>query len=620
MPEFFIKLAFALAIDFVFTKNNKFFHKFQAAVKVPGGAHNVVATIAEALRKGKYVVKLDGENAFNTLLRDEVKKAIHAKELWSLRPLFQTIYDSPGALLLYDESHSLATVIPSDNGVFQGGTESTALFSLAVSDMSAAVSHASMILGDVDDMYLVIDTDDKVHQAINEAEQYLLSKGIKLNRGKTQIFSPKDFNVKIFEALGSFISGSHDLSLRQPILERIKKEAEFLIDCINQLPAQFAFVLFRHCVSTIWAHAITTSFDDLSNDIAEYADSLQLQYLSRILEREGVDTTNLSTNPLVFSPSGLGWRKFVEWAPLLRSNMRFTCRDYLKETGLFDELPSSKLEVHQEENNVQKNFNKYFSVEFLNHAPSRAIHDMNDHQFITYLKTVLNIWSPEKFDCKHPTMNPRGDSIVDSFDYVHHALNCPTCASAFRQSVHDQVNDQFGRCLRSAGTNYYKEPKGFYKNRGKDINFKGKKGPDGLLTHPAWKGLPSEKFLTDITIVHQSAVAYGHHSLRDHILEAYRNKIDEYSDFRKDNPSYTIQPVVFSIFGVIEEKSKVFVQRVLKFHYLYSQFKESVRFTLAQAISDHFDLVRARYSHTSPISASQVPPHSPSSVELSIGH
>jgi hypothetical protein len=302
--------------------------------------------------------------------------------------------------------------------------------------------------------------------------------------------------------------------------------------------------------------------------------------------------------------------------------MKHTCANFLKETGLFDELPTSKLELRQEENNVQKNFNKYYSCEFLNHAPSKSTHDMNDHQFLTYLKTVLNIWPARQFDCKHPGMNPKGDSITDSFDFVHHAINCPTCASAFRQSVHDQINDQLGHSLKCAGTRYSKEPKGFYKNKGKDLNFKGKKGPDGILTHPAWKGLSSEKFLTDITVVHQSAVAYGTHSLRDHILEAYRNKIDEYSDFRKDNAYYTVQPVVFSIFGVLEERTKVFIRRVLKFDHLYYQFKESVRFILAQGLADHLDLIQARCIHHPPTtSSSQLSTAiSPSSLELSIGH
>jgi hypothetical protein len=215
-------------------------------------------------------------------------------------------------------------------------------------------------------------------------------------------------------------------------------------------------------------------------------------------------------------------------------------------------------------------------------------------------------------------MKPKGDEIIDACDYNHHGLNCPTCASAFRQSVHDQINDQFGVSLRSAGTNYYKEPKGFYKNNGKDPNFKGKKGPDGLFTHPAWKGLAAQKFLTDVTIVHQSAVAYGVHSFRDHILEAFRNKLDEYSEFRKDNSHYKIQPIVISLFGVIEERSKDFLRRVLKFDHIFHKFQEAIRFILAQAISDHFDLLRSRHSPAAPSQNSTTPP--PTSLVLFIGH
>jgi hypothetical protein len=173
----------------------------QYAVGREGGAeklHKTLTLLAE-LRPDALFVKLDFQNAYNSLLRSAVLDGVEAR-VPNLRRLAETLCPAETHHWWYDGEGRGRQVL-AVRGVDQGCPLSPALFAIGIAPALEElrtelrkVDERSHVLSYLDDIYIVI-TPEHVTKALTQVRKSFTPLGLELHAGKQRVWSPQPVEV-----------------------------------------------------------------------------------------------------------------------------------------------------------------------------------------------------------------------------------------------------------------------------------------------------------------------------------------------------------------------------------------------------------------------------------------
>ena len=164
----------------------------QVGVGVRGGAEAAVAAVREALRRGGgrlWVLKVDLENAFNTIDRESILKTV--KEFFpEMEAWYRLCYGEPAKLFCEGEELSFGSA----QGVQQGDPLGPLLFALGLLATCRALkeklSTETLSVWYLDDGTIVGDPKE-VEKAWKTILEEVQKVGMKVNQGKCELICPK---------------------------------------------------------------------------------------------------------------------------------------------------------------------------------------------------------------------------------------------------------------------------------------------------------------------------------------------------------------------------------------------------------------------------------------------
>ena len=195
-------------------------------------------------------VKLDFANAFNSIRRDAVLKAV-AKHRPDLLDFVTSAYGAPTLLWLGDDQQ-----ISSAEGVQQGDPLGPLLFCLAL-DKPLKEAHSEFVSGYLDDVGLG-DTVPRLVDQIRRLETAAKEVGLHLNHAKCEVFGLTAASRKIWEAAGlgfvqrpiedATLLGSpiHSEGVQEALVQRCDQLKDVL-PRLFKMAAHEAFYLLKSC-------------------------------------------------------------------------------------------------------------------------------------------------------------------------------------------------------------------------------------------------------------------------------------------------------------------------------------------------------------------------------------
>ena len=570
----------------------------QLGVGVPGGceaaAHAVRSLVNDVSRvcgagEGRILVKLDMQNAFNSIRRDHLLEVCHRRAP-SIYPLVHSAYADHSLLFASGE------FINSEAGVQQGDPLGPLLFSLGVDDIARSVS-APVNIWYLDDA-TIGGTPEIVLNALKRIIPSLAAVGLIVNPAKSELLNI-DCNTSDFEAAVSSIHGVLDgalvtdrddlVILGSPILQRaietdLKSKTETLEKLTNRLrtiDAHPALFLLRNCFAIpklLFGLRSAPCFRS-SEDLLEL-DSI-IRSCTEDICNVPFDETGWRQATLPISLGGLGLRcpsdvalpaycssvhanrSLVEEiltnsleSPLdnsivtVGSEWRAQGLDYPtdpKKQKSWDSVRSRKaanslkLECDQHRLACFSAAAQPHSGAWLSAIPSPAIGTLMDDECVRYavaLRTGARVCEQHRCRC---------GAVIDEFGL--HPLACSKSAGRFPR--HSALNDILKRALDAAGFHSILEPVGLDRGDGKR--------PDGMTVFPFSSGKPlvwdatcSDTFAP--SVLAKSAADPGYAA-----RAAEERKTSKYGDLTS---RYAFTPIAVETSGVFGPKSSAFLEKL----------------------------------------------------------
>jgi hypothetical protein len=215
--EVLLKIAAAIQLKKCGDDIDEHFGDFQFVLR-DCGAEQIVHQIRADVRGGKIVAALDATNAFNTIERAAIAKAINETDCAKhLRGIFNTTYHRESNLRFIKKDGYVD--IKSRRGVRQGdplGPVLYALGTLSVLKKAAAANEGVKITAFADDIFIAGETEARVQAAIDFIARELRLLGVEINLSKTKIVG-RDGDPDGLTILGAWcgIPGSTEVPQRQ---------------------------------------------------------------------------------------------------------------------------------------------------------------------------------------------------------------------------------------------------------------------------------------------------------------------------------------------------------------------------------------------------------------------
>jgi hypothetical protein len=229
----------------------------QFGVGTRGGVEPIIRAIQRGIdgtidgEEFTHVVSLDFSNAFNTLDRSGLAKAIK-QFAPGLYRLARWVYNGPSNLI-FGGIQEEPQVISSSQGVRQGDPLGPLLFSVGIrpilDKLAGYLGVDCVILAYLDDIYILSkgpDALDLVTEFFNENDYSL-----KLNANKSFITSIEEIKTTGLKVLGSCLGPKH---VRAEFLQEKVALVEQKINRLVDLPHQHALLLLRQCLQQDLRH------------------------------------------------------------------------------------------------------------------------------------------------------------------------------------------------------------------------------------------------------------------------------------------------------------------------------------------------------------------------------
>ena len=317
MGEVLLRIAGTLLISKHLGSLRQHFDRRQFALE-KNGAETIVHAVRKRVREDDdvCVVALDCANAFNTLNRDAIKKAL-AGQFSGMRGFFKTAYSKPSRLLL--RSGDSWKIIDSSHGGKQGDSAMPAFFSLAIHSAIEGNHTGVDVFAFMDDITIVGNA-KLAGPVIKEIEQKLADVGLKLNRKKCEVygtgskeladafsFSRNESGIKI---LGAWIArDEHRAATKAFLKKQLAKHLEML-EKLPPLDPDVAFPLLQSCAVPRWNFLVRTHEPADTAEATELFDQAVLQAFCRIARVSGLTQSQKDMLHLPTRMGGFGLTRY----------------------------------------------------------------------------------------------------------------------------------------------------------------------------------------------------------------------------------------------------------------------------------------------------------------------
>ncbi|KAI5448753.1 hypothetical protein NCC49_000787, partial [Naganishia albida] len=296
----------------------------QFGVGTKGGVEPLIRAVQRAVdgtiedAEYSHVLSLDFKNAFNTLDRGDLAKAVKrfSPGLWKMA---KWAYDESSQLVLSGQGGE-RHVLKSSQGVRQGDPLGPLLFSIGIrktlEDLAVYLGPETVVLSYLDDVYVLSKSRDTFQEVVSFFSDPRLS--LKLNVTKsfaTSITEIKDAGLQI---LGSLV-GPQD-ARRDFLLEKIEAQ-EARLEKLVDLPHQHALLVLGKCMQQDLRHLQRCLVSDDLVELWQRLDQAIWRAALRIRgsrEEAGLDTSALDEAILALPArdGGLGLLSHEQCAPL----------------------------------------------------------------------------------------------------------------------------------------------------------------------------------------------------------------------------------------------------------------------------------------------------------------
>ena len=229
----------------------------QFGVGTRSGVEPVIRAVQRAMdgtfegEEFTHVTSLDFSNAFNSLSRSDMAKAIkrHASGLWKVA---KWAYNEPSNLV-FGGIEAAPEIIMSSQGVRQGDPLGPLLFSIGIRStlerLSATFKHRAVVMAYLDDVYILSNSRD----TLDEVLAFFRESGgsLQLNNTKTITFSLAEVKATGLEMLGSCLGST---AARRDFLETKVTKLEQKMGRLVDLPHQHSLLLLRLCMQQELRH------------------------------------------------------------------------------------------------------------------------------------------------------------------------------------------------------------------------------------------------------------------------------------------------------------------------------------------------------------------------------
>ncbi|TIA67872.1 hypothetical protein E3P91_04199, partial [Wallemia ichthyophaga] len=240
----------------------------QLGVGSSGGVEPIVLAAQRQVDKPctdfKFLISLDFSNAFNSIKRSTLGKAIH-RNLPSLFKAIKWAYDAPTPLIVND-SKSTVTV-ESSEGVKQGDPMGPLLFSLAAKEtlqqLQRQLEGRATLMAYLDDIFLFAKED-----VMDEVEDFFknVTCGLQLNRKKCSVVAWEDIRRDGYGMLGSAVGS------REPRVHFLRNKVSSVVEKLDSMKGikyQHQLLLLHRCVQMELRHLQRTlRTDDMLSEWA----------------------------------------------------------------------------------------------------------------------------------------------------------------------------------------------------------------------------------------------------------------------------------------------------------------------------------------------------------------
>jgi hypothetical protein len=536
------------------------------------------------------LLKLDFQNAFNTIRRDHIADCL-LKHAPDLLPIFSACYSEPSFLTFGDE------IFSSDEGLQQGDPLAPVYFCVGIHDILCSLS-SPFKTAYLDDVALLGDPLSVLHD-LTSIISYCDNIGLKLNSSKCELsllgnssfdpFSEDFLNVlpdfkRVCRTEITLLGAAMGESSLNTFLSSFSETFSLLHECLLQLSAHDALFLLRNCFAVPkLLHTLRTSTSFERPDLLQDIDTAILKSVSSILNvRLDISQKSQVTLPTKLGGLGIVSAGFVASSAFLSSthaadpvcraissdwclanNISYQralcvwegqCTTASPPTSTLDRQKSWTLPLHKQQadfllSSVDSHNRARLlackapgSGDWLNALPSipLGLH-LSDQQ----LRIAASIRLGAPVFLEHPCS--LCGSLADSFG--GHAFSCSR--STGRHLRHSLMNDVINRALHSIPIPTRLEPTGLLP----DSNLK----PDGVSVIPWATG---KSLAWDVTCAHPLAQSWLPTSQRAESAVANVVEAKKRLKYKDLDLEFHFEPVSVETLGGIGDSTMCFLRKL----------------------------------------------------------